>query len=73
MSARTIPLLVLVALVLAGCAPQKRAYTAPPIVLRHCAVTSERPGFIACDCLKPLVVWDAQMRRKVYYCDGKTQ
>lgn len=43
------------------------------LILRHCVVTSERTGFVACDCLKPLLVWDTQMRRKVYYCAGKTQ
>lgn len=72
--ARTMVLMVLsLVLSLAGCAPHKRPYVAPPLILRHCAITSERPGFIACDCMKPLVVWDAQLRRKIYYCDGKTQ
>ena len=66
-------LAIIAVLALAGCAVKQKPHAAPPLTLRHCAVTSERPGFIACDCVKPLVVWDAQMRRKVYYCDGKTQ
>jgi hypothetical protein len=58
---------------LAGCAPQKRPHAAPPLTLRHCGVTSEAPGFVGCDCARPLVVWDATLQRKVYYCDGKVQ
>jgi hypothetical protein len=60
-------------LVLAGCAAQQHPHIAPPLTLRHCPVTREAPGFIACDCVTPLVVWDAQLKRKVYYCDGKVQ
>jgi len=59
--------------VLAGCAMQQKPHIAPPLIFRHCAVTSELPGFIGCDCPKPLVVWDAQLKRKVIYCDGKVQ
>jgi hypothetical protein len=56
---------------LAGCALQKHQRAVAPFTLRHCRVTTELPGFIGCDCAKPLVVWDARLRRKVYYCDGK--
>jgi hypothetical protein len=57
---------------LIGCV-QQRPHTAQPMAFRHCVVTRELPGFVGCDCLNPLVVWDAQTKRKVVYCDGKIQ
>lgn len=58
---------------LAGCALQKRPHAAPPMAFRHCLVTRELPGFVACDCPNPLVTLDAETKRKVIYCDGKVQ
>jgi hypothetical protein len=58
---------------MAGCAAHQRPRTAQPMAFRHCVVTHELPGFVGCDCLNPLVTWDAQRKRKVVYCDGKVQ
>jgi hypothetical protein len=66
-------LIVSLVSLLAGCAMQQRPHSVPPLVFRHCAVTTETPGFIGCDCIKPLIVWDAQSKRKVIYCDGIVQ
>jgi hypothetical protein len=65
--------LVGILLALTGCAAQSRPHRAPPMSFRHCVVTNEAQGFIGCDCATPLVVWDAQLKRKVVYCDGKVQ
>jgi hypothetical protein len=69
----TIKLLATLLLVclLAGCA--RRPHRIEPIAFRRCVLTNEAPGFVGCDCKKPIVAWDAQLKRKVVYCDGKVQ
>jgi hypothetical protein len=64
-------LCIALGLPLAGCVA--RPQHALPMAFRHCVVTNEAQGFIGCDCARPLVVWDAQLKRKVVYCDGKVQ
>jgi hypothetical protein len=66
-------LAVVPAISMPGCASHQRPRTAQPMAFRHCVVTHELPGFVGCDCLNPLVTWDAQRKRKVVYCDGKVQ
>jgi hypothetical protein len=60
-------------LFLAGCAAHYKSHRIEPITLRRCLVTVAAPGFVGCDCSKPIVAWDAQTKRKVIYCDGKVQ
>jgi hypothetical protein len=57
----------------AGCGAGKKPRHIEPVIFRHCAVTTQAAGILGCDCPNPLLVWDAKLRRKVVYCDGKIQ